>query len=93
MYEYSQKKITRFTNAFIVSLCFYSCAFLLLLILAFVSVGRHYARASCERRDEASSAEYKWLDYHYFSYECLLVTSSGNITGQDVLPLEDLTNR
>lgn len=65
-------------------------AVVMVVVLAATIIDRHVAPRSCAKRDAASSAEYKWVDYHFFSYECVLVTPSGNITETPILPHEDV---
>jgi len=66
---------------------------ILWIILIGTAIGRHYSESACTKKAEAAAKPYVWLDYHFFSYECLLRTPSGNITETPVLPLEDVTER
>jgi hypothetical protein len=61
------------------------------IVLVATAIDRHYSETRCEQKAEFSGKPYVWLDYHYFGYECLLRTPSGNITETPVLPLEDVT--
>lgn len=65
----------------------------LVFVLVGVAIDRHYSESRCEQKSDVTGARYVWMDYHFFGYECLLRTPSGNITETPVLPLEDVTQR
>lgn len=65
----------------------------LMLVLAGTAIDRHYSERQCGQKNDVVGDRYVWMDYHYFGYECLLRTPSGNVTETPVLPLEDVTER
>lgn len=66
---------------------------IMFMILVGVGIDRHYSEVRCDKKAAISSKPFVWVDYHYFGYDCLLRTPSGNITETPVLPLEDVTER
>ena len=68
-------------------------AFVLLCVVVGIGIDRHYSKVRCDQKNEVTGDRYVWMDYHYFGYECLLRTPSGNVTDTPVLPLEDVTQR
>jgi hypothetical protein len=63
----------------------------LIAFTAGIAVDRHVSKHSCGIKAEVSGRPYIWVDYHFFGYECLLRTPSGNVTDTPVLPIENVT--
>lgn len=62
-----------------------SLIFVATLVVGSVTVSRHYARVACNEFEIQASRETKFVNYHYFAWDCLTPTKNDKWIGTALL--------